>query len=112
MKSSADFRSLNNLSGADLQISHRISRQGNKPSVELTITNKSPGIAFFIDFAMKDSSDHTVYPVFWEDNYLSLLPQETRTIRCVLPDQMPIGEGWTLSLSGWNVKEQIINIVL
>ncbi len=112
IKSSADFKPLNYLSTAEVELTQKVLSKDNEQVVEVTLTNKSKGIAFFINLTLKNSFNQTIFPVFWEDNYLSLQPGETRTIQCSVPGGPTLVNDCTLSLSGWNVKEQIINIAL
>jgi exo-1,4-beta-D-glucosaminidase len=112
IKSSADFKPLNYLSAAEVGLTQKVLSKENEQVVEVTVTNKSKGIAFFINLTLKNSFNQTIFPVFWEDNYLSLQPGETRTIQCIVPGGPTLVNGCTLSLSGWNVKEQITNIAL
>jgi exo-1,4-beta-D-glucosaminidase len=112
IKTSADFKPLNYMAPADVELTQKTQKQDNSWLIETSLTNKSQRIAFFVNIVLKDENDHTVFPVFWDDNYLGLLPGETRTIRCTVPGSLPIGNNCTLTLSGWNIKEQRINIAL
>ena len=112
IKSSADYKNLNYLAPAEIELSQKNLKQEESWIIEATLTNKSQKIAFFVNITLKDGSNRAVSPVFWDDNYLSILPGEIRTIRCIIPGNKPIGNDCTLTLSGWNVKEQLINIAL
>jgi len=46
------------------------------------------------------------------DNYLSLIPGEKRTLKCVVPQQVAEVESVTLTVSGWNVPEKKIKLFL
>ncbi len=61
---------------------------------------------------LKDKDNKTLFPVFWDDNYVSLLPGDSRTYRCKLPDPGSTADEISLVVSGWNVKEQQIRIDL
>lgn len=112
IQSSADFKPLNYLSLAEVGLTQKVLSKENEMVVEITLTNKSKGMAFFINLTLKNSFNQTIFPVFWEDNYLSLQPGETRTIQCTVPGGPTLVNDCTLTLSGWNVKEQITNIAL
>lgn len=97
----ADLTMLNHLPPARIDIAYRIKATGRKATVELT--NRSGRIAFFIELLLTD--EHTgepVVPVLWQDNYVSLLPNETRTVAVTFPAraQMPL-----LTVRGWNVEQ-------
>jgi exo-1,4-beta-D-glucosaminidase len=75
---------LNYLAPADVAIEQRSFDEGDNRVIEASLNNKSNGIAFFVNVTLKDSANHTVYPVFWDDNYLSILPGESRVMRCII----------------------------
>jgi exo-1,4-beta-D-glucosaminidase len=112
LKSSADFKQLNYLVPAEVDVLEKHSKEGDGWLLETTVTNKSNRIAFFMNITLKDANQRTIFPVFWDDNYVSLLPGETRTLRCKVPASLSIGEGCTFNLSGWNIREQQIPIAL
>ncbi|MDR0540637.1 MAG: glycoside hydrolase family 2 [Dysgonamonadaceae bacterium] len=79
--------------------------------ISVELTNETPSIAYFLQFKLKDGKDEILYPVFWSDNYLSLLPNEKRVVKCVvktvnLEQHKPL----KLSVEGWNVNTLLINI--
>jgi len=44
----------------------------------------------------------TVLPVYWDDNYISLLPDESRTVTATFPDS---GRDVEFALDGWNLED-------
>jgi exo-1,4-beta-D-glucosaminidase len=44
-------------------------------------------------------------PVFWEDNYFSLLPKEKRSIKVAFAAENLDGAAPILALDGWNIKK-------
>ena len=63
-----------------------------------------------MQMTLKEKDNTTLFPVFWDDNYVSLLPGDSRTYRCKLPDRADTADELSLFVSGWNVKEQQIRI--
>jgi exo-1,4-beta-D-glucosaminidase len=112
MKNSADFKSLNFLVPADIELSTSKSVLDDERILAVTLKNASQKVAFFMNLTLKDTADKTIFPVFWEDNYLSLMPGETRTVRCSIPENSLRGSDYTLTLNGWNSKEQTLKIAL
>jgi len=97
----ADLTMLNHLPPARIDVIYRIKAAGRKATVELA--NRSGRIAFFLELLLTD--EHTgepIVPVFWQDNYVSLLPNETRIVAVTFParTQMPL-----LTVRGWNVEQ-------
>jgi len=86
-KQFADFRSLEHIPKADVQVSKKVmpTDAGNSKIV-LTCKNKSSFISFFNEFQLfdKEQKDNIV-PITWSDNYFSLLPYETKTIEVSFP---------------------------
>lgn len=52
---------------------------------EITLSNPSQTVAFFQRLIVKDAKGTLVCPAYWSDNYISLVPGESRTITCMLP---------------------------
>jgi len=50
------------------------------------------------------TSKEPVLPVFWEDNYFSLLPKEKRVVRVEFEQKDLNGEKPLLKVEGWNVN--------
>jgi exo-1,4-beta-D-glucosaminidase len=62
------------------------------------VTNTGDKLAFFVRIkAMKDGK--LVVPVHYSDNYLNLLPGESKSV--IIEDLPP---GATLSVKGWNAQ--------
>jgi hypothetical protein len=55
-------------------------------------------------------SGERVLPVFYEDNYFSLLPGESRTVSMEFAAADLAGEPPGLAVSGWNISPQEISI--
>jgi hypothetical protein len=62
------------------------------------------GIAFGIRLVLLNSTGERVLPVFYEDNYFSLLPGESKTVRIE-------GTGASrLRIEGWNMTTGEVNL--
>jgi exo-1,4-beta-D-glucosaminidase len=112
LKASSDFRALNNIPFADVNVSFTHQVIDNQLMIDVKLTNATDKTAFFIQMNLKDKDNKTIFPVFWEDNYVSLLPGDSRTYRCKLPTMESSSGEISLIVSGWNVKEQIQKIGL
>jgi exo-1,4-beta-D-glucosaminidase len=57
------------------------SREGTQATTRVTLTNPSKSLAFFVRLKLdKGQGGDEILPVLWEDNYVSLMPGETREI--------------------------------
>jgi exo-1,4-beta-D-glucosaminidase len=98
-KAYADFTLLNDLPMAQVDV--RMSSSGTEVSVELE--NGSDAIAFFVELLLTDDAGEPLVPVFWQDNFVSLLPHETRTLTGRFSSTV---EKPALTVRGWNVEER------
>ena len=83
IKHYASYQFLNTLEPVKCQLSSR--RIEGKDRYEITITNPSKAVAFFLCVVAQDNTGREIESVLWSDNYLSLAPGETRTVTCLLP---------------------------
>ncbi|WP_291098142.1 MULTISPECIES: glycoside hydrolase family 2 protein [unclassified Flavobacterium] len=105
-KEYADFTKLNDLPKSEITTTYSIKTIGTNEELNVTLTNTNSKMAFFIHLNMTDSQNNTIFPVFWDDNYVSVLPNEKRTIKCVIPKNLVQKTKIRLVISGWNVGEQ------
>ena len=98
-KEYADFTSLNSLARAEVEV--RMSNSETAVAVELE--NRSDVIAFFVELLLTDGAGEPPVPVFWQDNFVSLLPGETRTLT---GRSSGTAERSVLTVRGWNVDER------
>jgi exo-1,4-beta-D-glucosaminidase len=102
----ADFTSLNKLPGVNLNFSiSSIKKENGKCIATLEIENPASSLAFSVNpkIIRRDSKD-MVLPVFWEDNYFSLLPKEKRKVKVEFSVEDLNGEIPLLVIDGWNIK--------
>ena len=104
-ESFADYTALSQLPKVKLTVNERTERKGEDSITHLTIKNPSKSVAFFVRLKVnKGERGDEILPVVWEDNYISLLPGETREVGATyraseLGTAKPVVE-----VSGWNVQ--------
>ncbi len=70
----------------------------------MTLENPTDIIAFFIDLnVIGKQSGLTVLPIYWDDNYISLLPGETKELHAYFSKEDLNSDEPVLKVSGWNV---------
>ncbi len=69
----------------------------------ITLHNPTQSIALMAHVQLRRKSGERVLPVFYTDNYVSLLPNETRTIAIEAAQSDFKGEDPLIVLDGWNV---------
>jgi exo-1,4-beta-D-glucosaminidase len=102
----ADFTDLNNLPSANINVNTSvIKKEGDICRLTVTLANPGNGLAFVVNpKILKLNSKEPVLPVFWEDNYISLLPGEKKEIKVEFDSKFLQGEKPLLKVEGWNVK--------
>ncbi len=106
MKASADFKAINYIPSVDVNVSYSHQVTDNQLMIDVKLSNATNITAFFIQMTLKDKDNKTIFPVFWDDNYVSLLPGDSRTYRCKLPAMDTASGEISLVVSGCNVREQ------
>ncbi len=103
-KEYADLTLLNTLPKVRLNIEHYFEKDNNKQKVVITLNNENDIIAFFIELQLIDkNSGEVLIPVLWEDNYLSLLPNEKRKIDATFSIAGNDLQNIDLRVKGWNL---------
>jgi exo-1,4-beta-D-glucosaminidase len=102
----ADFTALNKLPEVELNFSlSSVNQENGKYSAVIEIENPSASLAFSVNpKIIKNNSKELVLPIFWEDNYFSLLPKEKRSLKVEFNAENMDGETPILAIDGWNIK--------
>jgi exo-1,4-beta-D-glucosaminidase len=99
-KQYADYTLLNSLAPVTVEVRREIQNDSNGLTVELE--NISDNIAFglSLDIVNKETGN-AILPVFWQDNYITLLPNERRTINARFNED---ASKVKLDVHGWNIE--------
>ena len=99
-----DFNELNKLAPVTLDAKVTSQDVESKRLLTVTLHNPSTGIALMAHFQLRrKKSGERVLPVFYSDNYVSLLPNESKTVKIEAALNDFNGENALLVLDGWNV---------
>lgn len=78
-KTFGSLKGLRTMPKADVENKVSFADKGEQTVVTVELKNKSDKIAFFIEMQVNNKEkDQSILPVFWNDNYVTLLPNETR----------------------------------
>jgi len=99
-KEYADFTMLNSLPTAEIGVKHRFEAEEQRGKATVELENQSDTIAFFVELLLTDDTEEPLVPVFWQDNFVSLLPHETRKLTGEFLDVI---EKPALTVRGWNI---------
>jgi len=103
-KQFADLTGLNTLPKVALALSKEIHAEGKSYSVTLLAENKSESIAFMVHPRItRGKGGEDVTPIFWSDNYFSLLPGEKKSVTATFDLSSSEGATPELVVDGWNV---------
>jgi exo-1,4-beta-D-glucosaminidase len=71
---------------------------------QVTVSNPDSAVAFMVHLRVtRGKGGEDLTPIFWEDNYFSLLPGEKRTVTVKFAPGSQEGKEAVVELDGWNV---------
>lgn len=108
MTAYADFKDIRNIAKADLNIS--ATTDANNYTINIELENKGTNIAFFTELLIKDANGEVLQPVFWSDNYVSILPGEKKTVHCKVDNKSLFENVKKLQVKGWNIGNSEISL--
>jgi exo-1,4-beta-D-glucosaminidase len=106
-----DLTMLNHLPRVRLQVSATPETNDVRETIRVQLHNPSDALAFQIRLGIhEEKSQDEILPVLWEDNYLSLMPGESRVIVARPQNPSKKLERPQLEVSGWNVEAMEIPV--
>jgi exo-1,4-beta-D-glucosaminidase len=97
---------LASLPAAQVEVRAEIESTDRGRELYLHLDNRSGALAFQVRAAVRTQAGGLVAPVLWSDNWIELVPGESRTLTALLPEggaNSPV-----VRVEGWNVAEQTI----
>jgi exo-1,4-beta-D-glucosaminidase len=113
VSSFADMTQLERLPPVSLSVSGSSARRAGVEVANITVSNPSRTLAFFIRLQIKQGREgNDVLPIVWQDNYFSLAPGERKQITATyklgdLAKAMPF-----LAVEGWNIPSVVVPITI
>jgi hypothetical protein len=105
---SSSYRQLNRLPPATLLADATSTRSADSTHIHAQLKNSSSTPALAGKLTLLNAADNSrILPVYLSDNYVSLLPGETRDIDIEYPSSAAHGPA-QLAIRGWNVSPQTI----
>lgn len=96
-----NMKELNDLKRVRVETSALSTHTPQGETVRVRIHNPSQALAFQVHLSIVDARNgEEILPILWEDNYISLLPGESRTVTASFISS----EHLTLEVDGWNVE--------
>src|SRR5713101_2547812 len=104
-KEFGDLTGLNSLPKAKVAITKTAHVSGGNSTLTVATVNNSDSVAFMVQLRLtRGRGGDDVTPVFWSDNYFSLLPGEKRTVTARFDSASLQGATPELVVDGWNVE--------
>jgi exo-1,4-beta-D-glucosaminidase len=110
MKEYSDYSDLKNLTMADVEWYPSVTKENDVVTITLKLKNQGNNIAFFNELKLLNMEGEWVVPSFISDNYFTLISGEEKTVEIKVLLQSLIGQKPTVWLSGWNTKEEHVQL--
>ncbi len=107
----ADYRRMNEMPAATLTATARVaSAMASERHAMVTLVNPGSGAAIAAKLTLKDAATgERVLPAYYSDNYVSLLPGETKTVDIAFPASSATS-AMKVEVRGWNVTPSSIPV--
>jgi exo-1,4-beta-D-glucosaminidase len=103
-KDFADLTGLNGLGKAKLAITKAVHASGPNHWITVSVENKGESVAFMVHSRLtRGKGGEDIVPVFWSDNYFSLLPGEKKSVTAKFDESSLAGSAPELVVDGWNM---------
>jgi hypothetical protein len=101
-----NYQALKTLPLIKLQNNTKIEKSGDNWLITTTLNNTSKTPALMVRLMVTGkNSNKRILPVFYSDNYISLMPGEKKVITMKLKDEDTLGEKPAVIISGFNLAE-------
>ncbi len=104
-----DLSGLNTLPQVRLEVTSAKEEQGSKVGSRVSVRNPSGSIAVMVHLRVtKGKSGEDLTPIFWSDNYFSLLPGEEKEVMANYDPADLQGQQAAVEVDGYNVTPQTL----
>lgn len=106
--STGNYSGLQKIESANVSVK---ARQTVRGTIEVEIINPAGGpVAFFNRVSLvNQKTKERILPVFYSDNYLSVLPGESKVVK-IDYDPAVVNAKAVVAIAGWNVEKKYVNI--
>jgi hypothetical protein len=106
----ASYRELNSLAPTQLKASATSTTAGDTVKLTIQLTNSASVVSLENKLTLLNAGDkQRILPAYYSDNYISLLPGESRTIQVEYPSAAAHGPA-QIALRGWNAVPQAVPV--
>ncbi|MDD5686615.1 MAG: glycoside hydrolase family 2 TIM barrel-domain containing protein [Elusimicrobia bacterium] len=105
-QSPPNFSMLSELPVIKLISSYKVEKVDTDTVFRVSLENPTKHLAFFVNLTItKGKNEDTVTPIYWDDNYFSLLPKEKKEITATFPTEELSASEPFLKIDGWNIEK-------
>jgi len=104
---SESYRRLNRLPTATVSATARSTRAGDNIRVKAELSNTGTAVSLATKLTLLNADGSRILPAYYTDNYVSLLPGESREIEIEYPAKSANGPA-QVALRGWNLAKQVV----
>ena len=105
-----DMRKLNSLPQPKIGSKVTTGSDGDEKTVTATLTNQGRQAALELKLTLEEAQGgERILPAYYSDNYVSLLPGESRTVTIHYPASAATGEP-ALGLRGYNLQQTVLQV--
>jgi len=99
----ADLMGLESLAPAKISVVAAAVPGDKSGTIIVKIANRGNGVAFLVHTRLVDAREQDITPVFWNDNYVTLLPGESIVLSARSDRTKANREGLAIAVDGWNL---------
>jgi hypothetical protein len=106
---SSSYRRLNRLPTSSLSVLAKSIRTGESVRVRVDLHNTGTVVSLADKLTLLNTDGSRILPAYYTDNYVSLLPGETREIEIEYPVKSANGAA-QVAIRGWNIAKQTVAV--
>jgi hypothetical protein len=108
---SSSYRRLNRLPASSLSVTAKSTRTSQDVHVRVELHNTGTVVSLMNKLTLLNADGSRILPAYYSDNYVSLLPGESREIEVEYPAKSASGAA-QLAVRGWNISKQTVPVAL
>jgi hypothetical protein len=109
-RDSSSYRRLNRLAASTLSLTANSTREGDDARLHVQIKNTGTVVSLANKLTLVNAADGSrILPAYYSDNYVSLLPGESREIEIEYPAKLAKGAA-QIAVRGWNLAKQSVTV--
>ncbi len=108
----ADMTALNTMPSAQVAVTGTYEDVNGETRAQIKISNNSKHVAFFLRAEISaETSGNEVLPIRYDDNYITVFPNESRTIEALVHTSLLAGHKPVVRLEGYDVASQVVPLI-